>query len=110
MGNRLTMTKNGSTLFYIYDAANRLNEIHLNSQGGPLQNSFVYDLDGNRLQKKDGSSNVLQAITYDPKGRPQSIATSGIGIATTATYDPYDYRISKTDSTGTKTTCSRGST
>ncbi len=82
--------------------ANRLNEIHLNSQGGPLQNSFAYDLDGNRLQKKDGSGSVLQSIIYDPKGRPQSITTSGIGTATTATYDPYDYRISKTDSTGTK--------
>ena len=37
-----------------------------------------------------------------PRGGRRSIATSGIGIATTATYDPYDYRISKTDSTGTK--------
>ena len=45
---------------------------------------------------------MIQASVYDAKGRPQSITTSGIGTATTATYDPYDYRISKTDSTGTK--------
>ena len=70
VGNRLTMTKNGTTLAYTYDAANRLNEIHQRSHGGPLQNSFLYDYDGNMTTKKNGSGTTIQTLTYDAKGRP----------------------------------------
>jgi len=98
VGNRLTMTDNSGTLAYVYDADNHLNQI-TQGQGGAVLTSFTYDADGN-MTKKNGT--VTQTISYDPKGRAQSITTSGIGTATTVIYDPYDYRISKTDSAGTK--------
>src|SRR5208283_467502 len=73
-----------------------------NSSSGALQNSYGYDNDNNRIQKKNGSSIIIQGTNYDAKGRAASIATSGISTATTLTYDPYDYRIAKTDSKGSR--------
>ncbi len=104
VGNRLTMTKGGGTpLYYSYDVDNRLTQINLGSTTGALQNSFVYDNDNNLITKKDGSGNTLQTLAYDPEGRAVTITTSGIGINTTLSYDPMDYRIAKTDSQGTLT-------
>ena len=103
-GNRLTMTKGGGTpLYYLYDADNRLNSIHLGSTTGTLQNSFVYDNDNNLTTRQDGSGNTLQTITYDPKGRTAIITTTGISLPTILTFDPMDYRIAKTDSRGSLT-------
>ncbi|MEW6401338.1 MAG: RHS repeat-associated core domain-containing protein [Chloroflexota bacterium] len=99
VGNRKTMTRNGITLTYNYNSGNRLTNIQ---QGGSTLNSFVYDDDGNMTQKKNGAGTVIQSIAYDAKGRAKSITTSGVGTATDLTYDPYDYRIGKIDSTGSR--------
>src|SRR5208283_475539 len=102
VGNRLTMTKNGTTLAYVYDVDNRLTQIHQGTATGPLLNSYVYDNDNNRIQKNNSSGTTIQNIVYDAKGRAVTITTSGVSTATTLTYDPYDYRIAKTDSKGSK--------
>ncbi len=103
VGNRKTMTKNAVTVAYVYDTGNRLKELHQNTTGGALLNSYVYDDDGNMWQKKNSSGAIIQAISYDAKGRAVTIYTSGFGTATQLTYDPYDYRIAKDDSTGSRT-------
>src|SRR5208337_2678278 len=102
VGNRLSMTKGGATLAYAYDADNRLTGIYQNTTSGALQNSYGYDNDNNEIQKRNSSGTVIQGTTYDAKGRAASIAASGISTATTLTYDPYDYRIAKTDSKGSR--------
>ncbi|MEW6401336.1 MAG: DUF5675 family protein [Chloroflexota bacterium] len=79
-----------------------MKEIQQGSISGPIQNSFVYDDDGNMTQKKNSAGTVIQSIAYDAKGRAKSITTSGVGTATTLTYDLYDYRIGKIDSTGSR--------
>ena len=98
VGNRLTMTMGGTTLAYVHDVDNRLKEIHQGTNTGQLQNSFLYDNDGNLVSKMDGSGTVLQSLSYDAKDRVTSITASG--LTDTFSYDPYDYRISKTDSSG----------
>lgn len=103
VGNRKTITKNGSTLAYIFDVDNRLTEIRQGSPTGALLNSYVYDADNNLTTKKNSAGSAIQTIAYDAKGRAKTITTSGIGTATNLTYDPYDYRIAKTDSTGSRT-------
>jgi RHS repeat-associated protein len=103
VGNRKTMTKNGNTLAYVVDADNRMKEIHQTTTSGALLNSYVYDDDGNMTQKKNDSGTTIQSIASDAKGRSKTITTSGIGTATALTYDPYDYRIAKTDTTGSRT-------
>ncbi len=103
VGNRKTMTKNGATVAYAHDVDNRMKEIHQNTTGGALLNSYVYDDDGNLATKNNGAGSVLQSLAYDAKGRAKTITTSGVGTVTALTYDPYDYRIAKTDSIGGRT-------
>lgn len=101
VGNRKTLTKAGTTIAYIHDAGNRLKEIRQGTATGPILNSFDYDDDGNTTAKRNSSGAVIQSFTYDAKGRVKTITT---GSATQSmSYDPYDYRIAKTDSQGTKT-------
>jgi len=97
VGNRKTMTKGGTTLAYVPDVDNRLKEIHQGTATGPLQNSYVYDDDGNLTTKKDGVGTVLQTLYFDAKGRPNNVQGNSFK------YDPYDYRIYKSDSHGNQT-------
>ena len=91
------MTKNGATLAYIYDAANRLNEIHQGSQGGPLREQLRL-----RLRRQyDPEEERLRNYNSDRQLRCQGQARR-TSRANTFTYDPLDYRIAKTDSTGSK--------
>jgi RHS repeat-associated protein len=97
VGNRKTMTKAGTTLVYVLDVDNRLKEIHQGTATGPLQNSYIYDDDGNLTTKKDGVGTILQSLFFDAKGRPNNIQGNSYK------YDPYDYRIYKFDSHGNQT-------
>src|SRR5208337_226310 len=89
--------------YAVVDADNRLTGIYQNTTSGALQNSYVYDNDNNRIQKKNGTGTVIQSTAYDAKGRAATITTSGVSQNTQLTYDPYDYRIAKSDSQGSKT-------
>jgi RHS repeat-associated protein len=100
VGNRLTMTKAGTTLAYVCDIDNRLKEIHQGTKTGPLLNSFDYDDDGNLLNKRGSTGNILQNFSYDAKGRVKGITTGGISPPTQLAYDPFGYRIYKSDSRG----------
>ncbi|MDO8969746.1 MAG: RHS repeat-associated core domain-containing protein [Saprospiraceae bacterium] len=97
VGNRKTMTKAGITTAYVYNADNRLTEIRQGSETGAIQNSFDYDADGNTTAKRNSAGTVVQSFTYDAKGRVTSVGSN------TFAYDPYDYRIAKSDSQGSKT-------
>ncbi|MFA7061801.1 MAG: RHS repeat-associated core domain-containing protein, partial [Pedobacter sp.] len=96
VGNRKTMTKGGATVAYVVDADNRMKEIRQTTTTGPLQNSFVYDDDGNLTTKKNGAGTTIQSLFFDAKGRPVNIQGN------TFRYDPYDYRIYKSDSHGSQ--------
>ena len=70
VGNRLTMTDAGGTLYYIYNNdGNRLDEVRQGGAGGQIQYRYFYDDNGNRTEKRDGSDIVLQSYLYDQKNR-----------------------------------------
>jgi RHS repeat-associated protein len=96
-GNRTALILNGtlnSKYFYVYDADNRLTEVHLGlAQTDPLLYRYLYDANGNRTDKLDANGNTLQHIVWDQKNRIKSV-TQG-GQTTLMAYDPDDYRISK---------------
>jgi len=54
-------------------------------------------------KKKNGAGTVIQSLIYDAKGRASSITTGGVSQTTQLVYDPYDYRMAKTDSKGSRT-------
>lgn len=87
-----------SALAYIYDAGNRLRQIHQNTDTGPLLYQYAYDDNGNLSAKATGSAYVY-ILGHDAGDRVTQINTaSGLN---TYQYDPYRYRIQKTDSLGT---------
>ncbi|MFA7062463.1 MAG: RHS repeat-associated core domain-containing protein, partial [Pedobacter sp.] len=96
VGNRKTMTKGGTTVAYVVDTGNRMKEIRQSTQTGALLNSFVYDDDGNLTAKKNGSGTTIQSLYYDVKGRTTSVNSNSFK------YDPYNYRIYKSDSHGSQ--------
>ena len=100
VGNRKTETQNGTTHVYCYHVSdcnaapigNRLINIRGASATGALYRQFEYDDSGRLLTKRDGAGALLYTVTYNGKGRAETI--NGIGFA----YDPNDYRIQKQDS------------
>ena len=99
VGNRRSRTRNGQTVVYCYHVGdcniapkgNRLINIRTGSPTGALYRRFEYDDSGRLLTKRDGAGALLYTVTYNGKGRAETI--NGIGFA----YDPNDYRIQKQD-------------
>ena len=99
VGNRRSRTQNGQTVVYCYHVGdcniapkgNRLINIRTGSPTGALYRQFEYDDSGRLLTKRDGAGALLYTVTYNGKGRAETI--NGIGFA----YDPNDYRIQKQD-------------
>ena len=100
VGNRRKETNAGAVRWFIYDDANRLEEIHADTETGPLLNSFAYDDNGNLEFKYDASMQPLLSFVYDSRDRVTQIDAQG-AISTFA-YDPYGFRIQKLDSAGEK--------
>jgi RHS repeat-associated protein len=98
VGNRLMQTVGTSTHAYIYNQGNRLEEIRDGSFVGPVLTQFIYDDEGNMIERRDGASVLLQSYTPDAKGRITRITTNGVPFD--YTYDPFDYRIAKAGSGG----------
>jgi RHS repeat-associated protein len=97
VGNRLTMTKNGTSYHYIYNnKGNRLDEIRYNSAAGSLLNSYDYDDNGSRITRRDGTGSTIESNTYNQK---QLITQQTANSRTfDFAYDPNSYRIVKADS------------
>jgi RHS repeat-associated protein len=87
-----------SALAYLHDDGNRLRQIRQNTDTGPLVYQYAYDDNGNLSAKATGSAYVY-ILGHDAGDRVTQINTaSGLN---TYQYDPYRYRIRKTDSLGT---------
>ncbi|VEN74187.1 hypothetical protein EPICR_30120 [Candidatus Desulfarcum epimagneticum] len=94
VGNRKTLTKNGQTLHYIYDAGNRLTEVRSGSETGPLVYTYEYDSNGSRTAKKGPSGNNIQSYEYDQKRRMTRLTDYRNGTKVFHyQYDPNDYRV-----------------
>jgi RHS repeat-associated protein len=104
VGNRLTTAAGGATQTYVVDIANRLKEVRASSPGGTLIAGFAYDANGNLIKKCSGgalsvtatdcSGSVVTSLSYDGRNRATAIG------ANTFKYDPFDYRIEKSNSGG----------
>ncbi len=108
----------GATLFYVYDAAHRLTEVH-----DGLGNKVVYTLDGmgnrtaeqafdpagslartrtrvydslNRLAQEVGAQSQATVMTYDGNGN-RLTSTDPLNNATTSTYDALNRLLTVTD-------------
>jgi len=88
-------------LHYVYNNdGNRLNEVREGSVAGPIQYRYVYDDNGNRIEKRDGVDTLIQSYVYDQKNRISALMT--LTDTHHFAYDPNDYRISRLDSEGTR--------
>lgn len=86
-GNRQSMTVDGKTTSYIYDANNRL----LSTAGGGAA-SYTYDANGNMTQATIGTG-VVVTCTYDGFNRLKKVSDSS--GETVYTYDADGIRMSK---------------
>lgn len=86
VGNRLTMTKDGSTTYYTYDKDDRLL-----SSGST---TYYYDKNGNQIKKTDATGTTL--YRYDYENRLTNI-TLPSGRFIGYQYSPYWDRLSRTD-------------
>ena len=77
VGNRTSLTRNGQATFYDYDASNHLTKTHTGSATGPTQYQFVYDYEGNLLNKTNASAQILLSLLWDQKNRVQSLTANG---------------------------------
>jgi YD repeat-containing protein len=100
IGNILTQSEtagpNAHTRHYAYDAGNRLKDIRIGSATGPIESTFTYDANGSLLTETGPRAKTL---TWNAQNRPSQINGN------TFQYDASGYRISKTDSQGTKLCC-----
>ena len=63
VGNRQSKSDGISPLYYVYDAANQLLEVHAGSEAGPMAQAFVYDDNGNLTAKCEGGTVTRSATT-----------------------------------------------
>jgi RHS repeat-associated protein len=100
VGNRLSMTQNGTSYFYIYNNnGNRLNEIRTGSVAGTLLYSYDYDDNGSRIAKRNAGGSVIESSIYNQKKLITQQTINGNTI--NFNYDPSYYRITKTNNTDT---------
>lgn len=100
VGNRLTSTLAGNTFYYNYNnTGNRLDDIRIFSNVGPIQNSYDYDDNGSRTAKRDGGGAIIESYTYDQRRLINQATISG--SSESYSYDPNAFRIGKTTPTDT---------
>ncbi|WKZ80553.1 MAG: RHS repeat-associated core domain-containing protein [Fimbriimonadaceae bacterium] len=96
-GNRTSKTLNGTTQSYVVDDADKLTSI---TQGGNTVKSFTYDAAGRTTAVTVG--NDTTSIAYDYESRITQITYPNQSTNTFA-YNGLDTRVSKVDSTGSRT-------
>jgi len=96
-GNRTSKTLNGTTQSYVVDDADKLISI---TQGGNTVKSFTYDAAGRTTAVTVGSDTTT--LAYDYESRITQITYPNQSTNTFA-YNGLDTRVSKVDSTGTRT-------
>ncbi len=96
-GNRTSKTLNGTTQSYVVDDADKLTSI---TQGGNTVKSFTYDAAGRTTAVTVG--NDTTSIAYDYESRIAQI-TYPNQSTNSFSYNGLDTRVSKVDSTGTRT-------
>jgi len=96
-GNRTTKTLNGTTQTYVLDDADKLTSI---TQGGNTVKSFTYDAAGRTTAVTVG--NDTTSMAYDYESRITQI-TYPDQSTNSFSYNGLDTRVSKVDSTGTRT-------
>ena len=111
VANGLTYIKNGVTLFYVYDADNRLLEIRNATATGTLLTAQVCDANGSQVKRcaggtvtrtaSDCAGSTVTTYSWDPRNRLLNVS-GGIVAANSYRYDPFNYRISKSDSRGSR--------
>ena len=104
LDNRTRRTVNGIDQYAIFDAANQLVELRSGSPTGALTHAFVYDANGNLIQKCEGtgvsrtpttcSGSTVSTFAWDPDDR--LIQANMPGATETYQYDHLGRRISKT--------------
>ncbi len=105
LGNRSYKSDGSATFYYLYDAANQLKEVRLNSPTGTLSGALVYDANGNMIQKCEGGTVTTSAtactgatvttLNYDAYNRLVQVQKTGIATQSYQ-YDDQGRRISKT--------------
>ena len=79
VGNRTSMTKDGSTTSYEYNELNQLTS-SIESKGGKetSNKTYTYDVNGNQTKEKDSVTNITVENTYDVDNRlSTSITVNG---------------------------------
>jgi RHS repeat-associated protein len=104
VGNRQSKTDGVNPLYYVYDAANQLLEVHAGSEAGPMAQAFVYDANGNLTRKCEGGTVTrsettcggasVTSLAYDALNRLAQVDKNG--QLSQYAYDDADRRIRKT--------------
>lgn len=107
LNNRVVATDlaGTNTYYYTFDDANQLTSVRTGSETGTLVKAFIYDANGNMIQKcEDGTITVsansctgttVTSMSYDPLNRLTGVTKTGFS-AQTYTYDDQGRRIAKT--------------
>ena len=79
VGNRTSMTKDGSTTSYEYNSLNQLKSSIESKDGKETSNkTYSYDVNGNQTEEKDSVTNITVENTYDVDNRlSTSITVNG---------------------------------
>jgi len=99
-----------NTYYYAFDDANQLTSVRTGSETGTLVKAFIYDANGNMIQKcEDGTITVsansctgttVTSLSYDPLNRLTGVTKTGLS-AQSYTYDDQGRRIAETVGTAT---------
>ena len=91
VGNRLTSTEATN---WTYDANNELLSTPLSSSGSTGGSSYVYDANGNTIQRN--INGVIQNFVYNADNRLIEVKDASNNTIAKYTYDPFGRRIKKT--------------
>ncbi|MBI3902295.1 MAG: RHS repeat-associated core domain-containing protein [Nitrosomonadales bacterium] len=105
LGNRTARNDGVTPLYYGYDAANQLTEIHQTSASGPLLAAMIYDANGSLVKKCEGGTvttngtdtcngATVTTLTYNALNQLTQVAKTGQATQTYA-YDDQNRRIKK---------------
>jgi RHS repeat-associated protein len=95
VGNRITKTYMDRTQYYIYESANQLKEIRLDSITGTLVYQYKYDANGSMVAKYDGAGVKLLGITYDQRRLASAMVPVDVSDSASFKYDANFYRVEK---------------
>ena len=68
IGQLASQVKGSAGMYLDYDVSGKVTKIYSNAAKSTVMLSFVYDDDGNRIQKKDHRSNAVTYYSYDGGG------------------------------------------